>query len=321
MLRALWLGVLGLLALYGLIYLGHSPFVAARQTAPERFEVIAHRGVHQRFSQEGLDNQTCTASRIEPPSHEFLENTPQSIQAALDAGAQRIEIDIHLSRDGHLVVFHDWTLDCRTEGSGETRAHTLAQLKQLDIGHGYTADGGGSFPFRGRFVGAMPTLEELLTTFPETHFLLDQKAAGSEVTAALIAFLRARPQAVPRVCLVSRAANNQRFREALGAGACTWSDKQAIRRCLLDYLARPLSTAAPATCANQTLLLPDWFAARLLWGWPGRFVDRMHAVGSRVLILSDEPQRAEHYRQLGFDGVWTNRVERWNRSDLPQGPR
>ena len=38
--------------------------------------------------------------------------------------------------DGHFAVFHDWTLDCRAEGKGVTREHSLAALKQLDVGYG-----------------------------------------------------------------------------------------------------------------------------------------------------------------------------------------
>jgi glycerophosphoryl diester phosphodiesterase len=241
----------------------------------------------------------------------MLENTPQSVAAALDAGAQRVEIDLQLSQDGILMVFHDWTLDCRTEGNGQTRAHTAAQLQQLDIGYGYTADGGRSFPFRGRFVGAMPTLEQLLDQFPQTRFLLDQKDPSERVTAAVIDVVRRRgPQAAANLCLQSTSARNAQYRAAV-AGACSWPDKRELARCYMRYLSRPFAFEAPRECAGLTLLVPDWTLSRLTWGWPGTFVERMHAVGSRVLVLSEDPQRAEHYRQLGFDGVFTNHIERW----------
>ena len=68
---------------------------------------------------------------------------------------------------------HDWTLDCRTEGSGTVRSHSMADLKQLDIGYGYTADGGASFPFRGSGIGLMPTLGEVLTAMSELRFLVN----------------------------------------------------------------------------------------------------------------------------------------------------
>src|SRR5262245_28364686 len=91
--------------------------------------LLAHRGVAQQFSREGVDNDTCTATRIEPPVHDYLENTPRSMQAAALMGADMVEIDIAPTADGRIAVFHDWTVDCRTEGKGETRSKTLAELQ------------------------------------------------------------------------------------------------------------------------------------------------------------------------------------------------
>ena len=310
LLRTLLLCCVALLLGYVTLYLWHRPF----RTAPraEGFELLAHRGVYQRYSKVGLDNQSCTASRIYPPTHRLLENTPASIAAALAAGATRVEIDLHLSLDGELMVFHDWTLDCRTQGHGETRSHTLAQLKQLDIGYGYTADGGQTFPFRGQFIGAMPTLAELLQQFPSTPFLLNQKDPSPQVTQALIQLLTNRQDVdLANLCLQSTAQRNAQFELAFPGQACTWPDKPALKRCYLDYLARPFSAKAPTSCANKTLIVPDWLSARLAWGWPGNFVERMHAANSRVLVYTDDPARAKHYRNLGFDGAFTDWVERW----------
>src|SRR3954451_6364224 len=108
----------------------------------ERPPLLAHRGLAQTFDIAGVDNDTCTASRIHPPEHPYLENTLASMEAAFRAGADIVELDIHPTTDGHFAVFHDWTLDCRTDGKGVTRQHALADLKALDVGYGYTADGG-----------------------------------------------------------------------------------------------------------------------------------------------------------------------------------
>ncbi len=64
-------------------------------------------------------------------------------------GADMVEIDVAPTADGQMAVFHDWTVDCRTEGKGNVRDKTMAELKQLDPGYGYTADGGKTFPLRG----------------------------------------------------------------------------------------------------------------------------------------------------------------------------
>ncbi|WP_037430605.1 glycerophosphodiester phosphodiesterase family protein, partial [Sinorhizobium fredii] len=101
--------------------------------------VLAHRGIHQVYGLDGVDNDTCTAERIEPPRHAYLENTIASMRAALDSGAEVIELDVHLTPDRQFAVFHDWTLDCRTNGAGVTEETPMSKLKTLDIGYGYTA--------------------------------------------------------------------------------------------------------------------------------------------------------------------------------------
>ena len=57
--------------------------------------LIAHRGVYQLFDHEGIDRySSCTATRIEQPVHDYLENTIRSVQAARKMGADMVEIDV-----------------------------------------------------------------------------------------------------------------------------------------------------------------------------------------------------------------------------------
>jgi glycerophosphoryl diester phosphodiesterase len=60
------------------------------------------------------------------------ENTLPAFQFALDAGVDAIELDVHLSKDGELIVMHDATVDRTTDGSGAIREYTLAELKQFN---------------------------------------------------------------------------------------------------------------------------------------------------------------------------------------------
>ncbi len=160
--------------------------------------LLAHRGLAQTYTREDLERDTCTATRINPPEHEFIENTLPSMEAAFAAGADVVEFDVHPTTDGNFAVFHDWTLGCRTEGNGTTRDHTMADLKKLDVGYGYTADGGQTFPLRGKGVGLMPALDEVLTAFPDKRFLINVKsndASEGEKLAAHIAKLSPQSQA------------------------------------------------------------------------------------------------------------------------------
>ncbi|MFP5501549.1 MAG: glycerophosphodiester phosphodiesterase [Candidatus Sericytochromatia bacterium] len=81
------------------------------------------------------------------------ENTMASFQLAKDMGVDAIELDVHLSADGHLIVIHDETVDRTTDGTGAVEGLTLEQIKKLDAGSHFDA----------RFKGeAVPTLEEVL---------------------------------------------------------------------------------------------------------------------------------------------------------------
>src|SRR5262245_46332535 len=84
---------------------------------PQDFLVIAHRG----------------ASSYAP------ENTLAAFDLALQMGVRHIELDVHLSRDGHLVVIHDDTVDRTTNGSGPVVHYTLAELQALDAGSWFGA--------------------------------------------------------------------------------------------------------------------------------------------------------------------------------------
>jgi len=62
------------------------------------------------------------------------ENTIPAFQAALDMGVSGIELDVHCSKDGQLVVIHDFTVDALTDGTGPIHNYTTHELAQLDAG-------------------------------------------------------------------------------------------------------------------------------------------------------------------------------------------
>jgi glycerophosphoryl diester phosphodiesterase len=245
--------------------------------------VLAHRGVHQTFPTENLDNDSCTASLIGPPRHPFLENTIASMRAAFESGADVVELDVHLTPDGRFAVFHDWTLDCRTDGSGVTEQVAFPVLKTLDIGHGYTADGGKSFPFRGRGRGLMPDLTEVFEALPQGSFLVNYKSRRAEEGTALAALLAERPEFRDRIFGVFGGAEPTRAAIASVAGLRGY-DRDSLKACIVRYVALGWSGYVPAACRGTILALPVNIAT-WMWGWPHRFVSRMHAAGTEVILL------------------------------------
>jgi glycerophosphoryl diester phosphodiesterase len=156
------------------VYLLNASWLAPAPSG--RPTVIAQRGLHQVYGREGVDDETCTARRIPPPSHRVIDNTLPSIDAAFALGADVVEIDVKLTKDREFVLFHDDALECRTDGTGRVMERTLAELKTLDVGYGYTADEGKTFPLRGsglaewsrlRFFGAARALSRLKSLEPD----------------------------------------------------------------------------------------------------------------------------------------------------------
>jgi glycerophosphoryl diester phosphodiesterase len=286
---------------------------------PGRATLLAHRGLAQTFDVAGVQADTCTASRIHPPEHPYLENTIDSMAAAFAAGADMVELDIHPTTDGQFAVFHDWTVDCRTDGKGVTREHSLAELKRLDIGYGYTADGGKTFPFRRKGVGMMPSLDEVLATFAGRRLLIHIKsndpAEGETLSARLAALAPAQRQAL--------AVYGGRLPVAVvraRLGDVKTMSARAEVQCLGKYLLVGWSGAVPASCANMILLVPRNYAP-WLWGWPDRFLARMRGVSSEVFVLGprsgdefssgvDTAEELEKIPRRAGLGIWTNRIDR-----------
>jgi glycerophosphoryl diester phosphodiesterase len=308
MVRRLLRGLAALLLLLLFLVLGLRFWPAAAPVVEGPFELIAHRGVHQTFPLTNLTDETCTASIIHPVTHGYLENTIPSIQAAFDAGATMVEMDIHHTSDGHLVVFHDWTLDCRTDGKGVTQEQPLAYLKGLDIGYGYTADGGKTFPFRGKGVGMMPTLEEVLERFPDKKLILHQKSGSTRTVEVLAGILQKYP-AAQRGRLHYWGSRYQELRALVPDIGPRLLDRGGMKACGLAYLRTGGLTSLPEECAGEVMMLPVW-AVKYLWGWPNRFMRRVVEGDARFLIAEvDSVEEAERLIELPVHGFMTNHIE------------
>jgi glycerophosphoryl diester phosphodiesterase len=304
--------VLGLTAA---VYVNNSAWLAG--TGGERPQLLAHRGLAQTFDIAGVGNDTCTAERIYPPEHPYLENTIASIRAAFDAGADIVEFDIQVTKDKRIVVFHDHQLACRTNGTGKVRDHPLADLRQLDIGHNYTADGGASHPFRGKGVGLMPTIEEVMAAFPDRELLIDVKSGEPTEGEVLADYLATLP--ADRLTKLSVYGGDAPI-AALSARMPRMRvlSKAMLKDCLLRYIAVGATGFVPDACVNRQLHIPEAYAP-YLWGWPNKFVDRMAAKGTRVVIVAGDGGFSEGFDTAGdwqripqdFNGVvWTNRIDR-----------
>lgn len=112
------------------------------------------------------------------------EATLPALAAAVEAGADILELDLHRTADGVVVALHDDELDRTTDGQGPLSALSFEALRRMDAGYRWTADGGQSHPWRGRGV-VVPTLREALDSHPATPFILEIKDGPASVPAVL----------------------------------------------------------------------------------------------------------------------------------------
>ena len=307
-----WRLPLGLLIVF--IYLNNAAWF---RSADGDLRLLAHRGVHQNYSKEGLLNDSCTASRIDAPEHQFLENTTDSISEAFSFGADIVEIDIHPTSDGRFAVFHDWTLDCRANAGGRTRDHTLAYLQSLDIAYGYTHDGGKTFPLRGLGVGKMPSLRHVLETFPNKKFLINIKSNDPDEADLIDLFLGTQSKkSLSRVSFYGPHRPTTRLLSL--KPQLRGFTKESVKKCVIDYALIGWSAYVPKSCRNTIILLPRGYA-RYFWGWPNVFVSRMKNVNTDVILVDlnngktdgiDDPEEvkvlAASYRGI----IWTDKIEK-----------
>lgn len=280
--------------------------------------LVAHRGLAQDFDRHGLTTETCTAARMLPTPHEYLENTIPSMQAAFDYGADIVELDVHPTRDGHFAVFHDWTVDCRTNGAGVTRNQALDSLQALDIGYGYTADGGETYPFRGHGVGLMPSLDEVLATFPDRHLIINVKSQDPDEGERLANRLAAlSPERQEQIMVYGAGQPVGIIRERLPRIRTLWP--RLLKQCIFRYAAVGWTGYIPSTCKRNMLMVPVNYAP-WLWGWPNRFLQRMDSVGTRVFLIGDyrgegfsqgfdDPERLDELPSDYAGGIWTDRID------------
>jgi glycerophosphoryl diester phosphodiesterase len=131
------------------------------------FWVIAHRGF----------------------SGKYPENTMLSFEKAAELPIDAIELDVHTTRDGRIVVLHDPTLERTTDRTGRVLDLTYEELKFVDAGYQFDPDGNGAYPFRGQGI-KVPLLEDVFKRFPGMRFVVEIKQTMPSLEESLYRLIR-----------------------------------------------------------------------------------------------------------------------------------
>ncbi len=278
---------------------------------PGTVEILAHRGVHQNYDPNGgIDRLTgCEASRIYPPSHGYIENTIEAISAAIAMGATIVEVDIRRTADSNLVIMHDWALECRTNGTGKISERTVEYLKTLDMGYGYTADNGMTFPLRGKGIGKIVTFDELMASFRDTTFLLDHKDFDERSTEILMDLLADYP--AERRARIYHWGDKRLFakiRARYPEMRQLMVSRENVMNGLLPYLFSFGLIPIPSECAGLMVPIPAKYV-KFLWGWPYRFISGAHKYNMKIFLYIDTKEDAIAFKDLPVDGFLTDYIE------------
>lgn len=233
------------------------------------------------------------------------ENTLPAFERAAALGADAFELDVRLSADGAVVVFHDEATARLTGEPGTIEARALDAIRRLDAGFSYTPDG-RSHPWRGRGV-VPPTLAELLDRFPGMRMNIEAKTADPALATALVAVIRA-AGAVERVCLGSQHdAQGERLRDLLPE-ACHFLPEGAAT-CHVMAARSEGATGCPA--GWDVADLPLRLEGTDLLVVDRRTVEHLHAEGLAVFVWTvDEEADMRGALEAGVDGIMTDRPER-----------
>jgi glycerophosphoryl diester phosphodiesterase len=227
------------------------------------------------------------------------ENTLPAFDHGLALGADGLELDVHLSRDGVAVVHHDVLLDRTTDASGPICDRTASELADLDACTGFLKSGrswdGGP--------AGVPTLREVLRRYADTRLIVELKGPSTALARAVVDEVRA-ADAINRTCI----------------GGFSWRALRAVRQ-LEPRLATSASKAEVRVALYGSTLglsvCPASYAAYQVPEWAGltrvvspRFIRVAHAAKLAVQVWTvDDPADIRRLLEWGADAIITDRPD------------
>ena len=231
------------------------------------------------------------------------ENTLPAFLNGVRFGVDALELDVRLTADDQVVVFHDETLERTTTGRGKVREQTLDELKQVDAGYHFTNDDGATYPFRDQGV-TIPTLAEVYAAFPAHLINIDIKDPLPEAVEHLAEVIE-QAGATDRT-IVGSFHNDilTHFRNLAPEVATAASEGETRAFYLLNLvglgrLHRPLGDVyqIPTSAGPAQLATPH-------------FISNAHRLNQAVHYWTiDDPDEMRRLLEMGADGIITDRPD------------
>lgn len=232
-------------------------------------------------------------------SANYPENTLEAFISASKLNIDIIETDVHITKDGEIVIWHDPTLERNTDGKGTIESHTLAELKTYDAGYTFTKDGGKTYPFRGKGV-KICTLDEALKACPNERFNIDLKSKNPEIVDAFVSVIREN-HAENRVCCASfHLSNLKKIRRTAPDILTSITTLEVIPKILF----RSFFSNKPFKRTIIFQVPPEQWHIKVI---TDKFIKKMHEKGAVIMVWTINKEEEMHRLfSLGVDTIMTD---------------
>jgi len=233
-------------------------------------------------------------------------DTMYAFEKAVEIGADVLEMDAHITKDGHIVLMHDETVDDTTDGTGLIEEMTLDQLKKLDAAYEWSNDGGQTFPYRGQGI-QVPTLDELFQKFPQMRYVIEIKLTNNPIDQPLCDLIRQHGMQDKVVVASFHDEAMQNFRATCPEVATSASRGEVTKFVILGkvflsgLVAPAYQSIQPAYDPQESYNIPIMTK---------RFIREAHAKNVHVEPWTvNDPELMKQYIEWGVDGIITDRPD------------
>jgi len=267
--------------------------------------VIAHMAAspapdHPFFEQFRADQYPLVIAHA--GSELYPTDTMYALEQYYAMGVDVLEMDLHMTADGEIILIHDDTLDRTTDGTGDVREMTLVEVQKYDAGYYWSKDD-QTYPFRDMGI-SIPTLREVFEAFPETAMIIEIKQETPSMAAPLCDLIYEYGMQEKVLVPSFSDAAMQEFRQVCPEVATAASEDE-----VRDFVIRGfLLMAGTITPQYQALQVPESrdgipVVTRLfLWFARNRNVE-VH------IWTINEPEDMQRFIDMRLDGIMTDRTD------------
>ena len=229
-----------------------------------------------------------------------------AFEQAVAIGSDVLEMDAHITQDGHIVLMHDETVDDTTDGTGLIEDLTLEQLKALDAAYDWSLDDGATFPYRGQGI-QVPTLDEVFQAFPQMRYVIEIKLTENPIDQPLCDLIRQYDMQAKVVIGSFHDEAMKNFRQA-----CPEVSTSASRTEVRNYVLLGKVFLWGFYVPRFQTIQPPWDPEESLGIqiMTERFIRESHAKNIRVEPWTvNDPELMRQYIEWGVDGIITDRPD------------